>query len=182
MPNWREARVELHRRLAFPLACLVFALVAVPLGSQPRRGGRAAGTLLSVLLIGLYYSLFIAGAGMARGGKVSPWIGIWLANITLTVLALILLPRMERLRGDHVWLRKFGRLEIWKRLLRRRKTHARLKAAEAARHNNSHPERARPSEGSFPRLMDLYLLRRFLANFLMLMLTFVALFEIFTFF
>src|SRR5204863_8694732 len=30
--NWREARVEFQRRLAFPFACLVFALVAVPLG------------------------------------------------------------------------------------------------------------------------------------------------------
>ena len=42
--GWREARVEVQRRLAFPFACFVFALVAVPLGAQPRRGGRAAGT------------------------------------------------------------------------------------------------------------------------------------------
>src|SRR5262249_37433498 len=27
--GWREARVELHRRIAFPFACLFFALVAV---------------------------------------------------------------------------------------------------------------------------------------------------------
>src|SRR5438105_5630187 len=26
-PGWREARVEFHRRFAFPVACLVFALV-----------------------------------------------------------------------------------------------------------------------------------------------------------
>src|SRR5438105_46705 len=75
--NWREARVEFQRRLAFPFACLVFALVAVPLGAQPRRGGRAAGTLLSILLIGLYYSLSIMGAGFAREGKMRRWTGIW---------------------------------------------------------------------------------------------------------
>jgi LPS export ABC transporter permease LptF len=34
--GWREARVELHRRLAFPAACLVFALVAVPLRARRR--------------------------------------------------------------------------------------------------------------------------------------------------
>src|SRR5215467_15703436 len=67
--NWREARVEFQRRFAFPFACFVFALVAVPLGAQPRRGGRAAGTVLSVLLIGMYYSLTVAGAGYARSGK-----------------------------------------------------------------------------------------------------------------
>ena len=184
--NWREARVEFHRRLAFPFACLVFALVAVPLGAQPRRGGRAAGTLLSVLLIGLYYSLFVTGAGFAREGKLSPGFGIWLANIALTVLGLILLPRMEQLRGDSKWLARLTRLELWKRLLRRKKTQARLKAAEAEAARSSNGEngrgRARTSEGSFPRLMDLYLLRRFLAYFGMMMLTFVALFEVFTFF
>ena len=184
--NWREARVEFHRRLAFPFACLVFALVAVPLGAQPRRGGRAAGTLLSVLLIGLYYSLFVTGAGFAREGKLSPGFGIWLANIALTILGLILLPRMEQLRGDSKWLARLTRLELWKRLLRRKKTQARLKAAEAEAARSSNGEngrgRARTSEGSFPRLMDLYLLRRFLAYFGMMMLTFVALFEVFTFF
>jgi len=161
-------------------------LVAVPLGAQPRRGGRAAGTLLSVLLIGLYYSLFVTGAGFAREGKLSPGFGIWLANIALTILGLILLPRMEQLRGDSKWLARLTRLELWKRLLRRKKTQARLKAAEAEAARSSNGEngrgRARTSEGSFPRLMDLYLLRRFLAYFGMMMLTFVALFEVFTFF
>src|SRR5262245_17270474 len=181
--NWREARVEFHRRLAFPFACLVFALVAVPLGAQPRRGGRAAGTLLSVLLIGLYYSLFITGVGFAREGKLSPLIGLWLANIVLTILGLVLLPRMEQMRGDIKWLGRLTRLELWKRLLRRKKVQARIKAAEAARSaNGSSNGRARTSEGSFPRLMDLYLLRRFLTYFATMMLTFIALFEVFTFF
>src|ERR1700739_618750 len=112
--TWREARVEFQRRLAFPFACLVFALVAVPLGAQPRRGGRAAGTVLSVLLIGSYYSLSVVGAGMAREGKLSPWTGIWLANMALTVLAVVLLPRMEQLGGGRSWFRALRRLETWK--------------------------------------------------------------------
>src|SRR6266852_5335938 len=58
-PGWREARVEMYRRFAFPVACFAFALIAVPLGAQPRRGGRAAGSLIAVLLIAAYYLLFI---------------------------------------------------------------------------------------------------------------------------
>ena len=181
--NWREARVEFQRRLAFPFACLVFALVAVPLGAQPRRGGRAAGTLLSVLLIGSYYSLSVVGAELAREGKLSPWNGIWLANIALTVLAVVLLPRMEQLRGDRSWFHSISRLETWKRLIRRRQTQAaRKRAAELAKAANGRQERPRTSEGSFPRLIDLYLLRRFLAYFGALMVTFVFLFSVFTFF
>src|SRR6202453_1981807 len=38
-PRWRDARVEFHRRIAFPAACLVFALLGVPLGVGARRGG-----------------------------------------------------------------------------------------------------------------------------------------------
>jgi hypothetical protein len=143
----------------------VFALVAVPLGAQPRRGGRAAGTLLSVLLIGLYYSLFITGAGLAREGKLGPGLGIWLANLALTALGLVLLPRMEQMRGDIKWLGRLTRLELWKRLLRRKKAQVRIKAAEAARALNGSNGRSSTSEGSFPRLMDLYLLRRFLSYF-----------------
>ena len=188
-PGWRESRVEFQRRLSFPFACLVFALVAVPLGAQPRRGGRAAGTLLSVLLIGLYYSLFVMGVGFAREGKLSPWTGLWLANIALTILAIILLPRMEQLRNDSGFFRRFSKLETWKRLLRRRKTQARIRAAEIAAEQarssngqNGHQERPVSSESSFPRLIDLYLLRRFFAYFALLMVTFVFLFHVFTFF
>ncbi len=180
--NWREARVEFQRRLAFPFACFVFALVAVPLGAQPRRGGRAAGTVLAVLLIGLYYSLTVAGAGYARSGKLGPWTGIWLANIALTILALILLPRMEHLRGEGVWLRRVRRLDIWKRFLRRRKSQALKLAAELAKSSNGDNGHPVSSEASFPRIIDIYLLRRFLAYFAVLMLAFVFLFHVFTFF
>src|SRR5580693_8725489 len=56
--NSRDARVEFHRRIAFPAACLVFALLGVPIGVRPRRGGRAAGLILTLVLIGGYYFLF----------------------------------------------------------------------------------------------------------------------------
>src|ERR1700732_2310476 len=103
--GWREARVELHRRFAFPIACFAFALVAVPLGAQPRRGGRAAGALLAVILISSYYLLSVLGAGLARLGTLSPAAGIWIANAVLFALGLTLLPRMEQFRGETQWLR-----------------------------------------------------------------------------
>jgi len=117
-PGWREARVELHGRFAFPAACLVFALVAVPIGAQPRRGGRAAGSLIAVILIALYYLLFVMGAGLARQGAVSPAGGIWISNIVLATLGLSLLPRMEQFRGESHWLRAMGFFKSRMRLRR----------------------------------------------------------------
>ena len=180
----REASVEWHTRLAFPVACIVFALVAVPLGAQPRRGGRAAGSLLAVVLIAAYYLMLIMGAGMARQGTVSPAVGIWMANGVLAALALVQLPKMEQFRGETRWLRPLTHLSRRLRLARRRKAQARARAAAVLVMNakqNGH-ELAAPSSGSFPRLMDLYILRKFFFHFGVLLGVFVFLYEAFTFF
>ena len=181
--RWREARVELHRRLAFPGACLAFALIAVPLGSQPRRGGRAAGSLIAVVIIAAYYLLIVIGAKMAREGALSPSAGMWGANALLAVLGIVLLPRLEQFRGESRWLKRLTRFRTWLRLLRRRKTRVRaavrfLNGQESALENSS----ASLSNGSIPRLIDLYVLRRFFFHFAVLMAAFVFLFEAFTFF
>jgi LPS export ABC transporter permease LptF/LPS export ABC transporter permease LptG len=181
--NWREARVELHRRLAFPVACLAFALVAVPLGAQPRRGGRAAGSLIAVIIIASYYLLTVIGAGLARQGALPPAAGIWGANAFLAILGFTLLPRMEQFRGESRWLRPTARFRTWARLLRRRQ--ARARAAVIAHLPNGvaeQQENEAQSSGSFPRLMDIYLLRRFFFHFALLMGAFIFLFEAFTFF
>ena len=186
-PEWREARVELHRRLAFPAACFAFALIAVPIGAQPRRGGRAAGSLIAVLLIAAYYVALIMGSGLARQGSLPPAIGLWMANILLTAAGLALLPRMEQFHSELRWLQPLGRLRTWMRLLRFRRARARAAASRVANGARANGVRAQaesvaPSSGSFPRLMDLYLLRRFFLFFALMMGAFVFLFEAFTFF
>jgi lipopolysaccharide export system permease protein len=49
--NITSLDVELHKRYAFPFACIVFALIGVPLGIQPRRSGRSYGFVFSILLL-----------------------------------------------------------------------------------------------------------------------------------
>lgn len=187
-PNWREARVELQRRFAFPAACFAFALIAVPIGAQPRRGGRAAGSLIAVLLIAGYYLALIMGTGLAREGNVPPIVGVWLGNILLILAGLILLPRMEQFHSELRWLPKLNRVRSWIRLFRLWRTRKRVAAAAASaadRDANGGRTQAEPallSAASFPRLMDIYLLRRFFMYFALLMGAFVFLFEAFTFF
>ncbi len=180
-PTWGEARVEFHRRLAFPVACFAFALVGVPLGARPRRGGRAAGVLLAVVLIAAYYLLFILGAQMSRQGTVRPWAGIWAANVLLSLVGLFLLSRMEQFRSEPRFQRYFARLWAWVRLFRR-KARARAVARAANGQRAVRESGGIPAGSSFPRLLDLYLLRRFLFYFALLMAVFIFLFEAFTFF
>src|SRR5271155_5345238 len=111
-PNWRDARVEFQRRIAFPAACLLFALLGVPIGVRPRRGGRAAGLILTLVLVGGYYFLFVTGAHMAQQGSVAPWGGIWAGNIAGLILGLIFLRRIETVRKPNpilAWLDAFFR-------------------------------------------------------------------------
>jgi LPS export ABC transporter permease LptF/LPS export ABC transporter permease LptG len=180
-PSWLESRVELHRRLAFPFACLVFALVAVPIGTQPRRGGRAAGSLIAIAMIAGYYLLFVTGAGLARQGTVPPALGIWAANLILAAFGLMLLPRMEQFRGESRWLHPSGPFRTALRFLRRK---ARLRTAAIRRLTRpfAGTNHASAPGGSIPRLMDIYILRRFSIYFALIMAVFVFLFETFTFF
>src|ERR1700704_430663 len=181
-PGWREARVEMYRRFAFPAACFAFALIAVPLDTQPRRGGRAAGSLIAVVLIASYYLLLITGAGMAREGTVSPATGMWIADAVLALAGLALLPRMEQFRGESRWFKGLGRFKTWMRLIRVRTVRVRAAAARITNGSRTQREADTPAGGSLPLLMDLYLLRKFFAYFVTLMLVFVFLFEAFTFF
>ncbi len=192
--NWRDARVELHQRFAFPVACLVFALIAVPLGTQPRRGGRAAGTLLAILVIGAYYSLFIMGAGLARQGAIPPFAGMWIANLVLALFGFSLLPRMETYRGESSARSLATRLGVFWRLLRRRKILPRTRIVAPRVSTSSIPTAPRlqngparresvpPSYSTFPTIVDIYLLRRFFYYFAVIMGAFILLFETFTFF
>src|SRR5271169_4770266 len=190
-PHWRDARVEFHRRIAFPAACLVFALLGVPIGVRPRRGGRAAGLILTLVLIGGYYFLFVTGAHMAQQGSVAPWLGIWGANIVAAIVGVIFLQRIEHIRKPNavvVWLDSFFRRSRPQR--RREADAAPIPASNGTlgggRGVSSHADsRKIVPEGTavaFPVLIDVYLLQQFFYYFLVLLAGFILIFDAFTLF
>ncbi len=178
----RDVSVEIHRRLSFPFACISFALLAVPLGARPRRGGRAAGFLITLLLISVYYLLFTLGAELARQGAIPIWAGIWSANALTAALGLILLPRMDRMPGSSRWSTAFASVAQWRvwRIFLREDLDA--KAARTAPISRRGPFSKRRGRGGIPQLLDIYLLRSFLYYFLLFTAGFILLFEVFTFF
>ena len=178
--GWRDAQVELHRRLAFPVACLVFALLGVPVGVRPRRGGRAAGFVVTLLLISGYYLIFVTGVHMAQQGTISPAAGIWAANLFTLVAALVLLRRIERVRGKDALVR-------WIDALISRFRKPQPAPSPARGQNGPVPVRrlgvrlaGRPM--GFPLLIDLYVLRTFLSFFVLVLVGFIVLFDAFTLF
>jgi LPS export ABC transporter permease LptG/LPS export ABC transporter permease LptF len=179
--EWRDARIELNRRLAFPAACLVFAILGVPVGVRPRRGGRSAGFVLTLLLISAYYLLFVFGVHMAQQGFVSPATGVWAANILIFLAALPLLRRIEDTR-------RTGRLSRWLDALQARRRRVAAEAVAAAPFNGQlAPAVPAPATGEgralvFPLLVDMLLLRTFVFYFLLLLGAFLILSDSFTLF
>jgi LPS export ABC transporter permease LptF/LPS export ABC transporter permease LptG len=190
-PNWRDARVEFQRRIAFPAACVVFALLGVPIGVRPRRGGRAAGLILTLVLIGGYYFLFVTGAHMAQQGSIAPWAGIWAANIGATILGLFFLRRIESVRKPNHILAWFDSYFRRARAPQRREADA--APIPAANGTSANGLAAKPDAAmrhalpagdpvAFPMLIDVYLLQRFFYYFLVLLAGFVMIFDAFTLF
>ena len=177
-----DASVEIQRRLSFPFACISFALLAMPIGARPRRGGRAAGFLLTLLLITGYYMMFTIGVGLARQGTIPIWVGIWSANVITAGLGLYLLPRLERMPGSSRTAAAFewiaGR-RIWKIFSREKRILPAPQNGESSEGSNFTRRKARTG---IPQLLDVYLLRSFIYYFVLLTVGFILLFEVFTFF
>ena len=65
----RLAVIELNRRVSIPFACVVFALLAVPLGVGSRSGGRGRGFIVSIGVILAYYIMNNNGELLAVEGS-----------------------------------------------------------------------------------------------------------------
>ena len=75
--------MAIHQKFSIPIACLVFALIALPLGVSTRKDGKLASFVLGGAVVYLYYIVMYIGQSLAKGGQVSPVLATWLANILL---------------------------------------------------------------------------------------------------
>jgi len=176
-PEARRYLLELHTRFSYPAACLVLMLVGVPLGIISRRGGKSSGLVFTVLLVLVYYVLSYTGIALSRQGKLSPFLGVWMANLIFAFAGVFLLWQMAS--GGRVLGAMSGLLG---------RTRPALPIKSNGNHLTEFLEKLQPravrigSRGVFPRLLDSYVVREFFGMFLVVLGSFVMLMLVFTFF
>ena len=86
-------QMEFHSRVALPFSCLVFTLLAMPLGIQNRRSGKASGFSLSIGVILLYYIALSASEALGEKGLLSPFLAGWTPNLLFLLLGAYLFKK-----------------------------------------------------------------------------------------
>jgi LPS export ABC transporter permease LptG/LPS export ABC transporter permease LptF len=176
-----EQKIEFHRRTAIPFAILPFSLLGLALGINTKKGGRTYGFVLSLGLVLLFYSLFFNGIRMARLGTISPWLGLWEANIILTVLGVIAMVGVERNRG-FFHISTFRHTKLGSTLISKfsnfEGSHRSIQKIDTAVVNST----LRLTRIRFPKTLDRYISRGFLGYFLWSLLICGTLFVLLTLF
>ncbi|MFC1548783.1 LptF/LptG family permease [Candidatus Omnitrophota bacterium] len=88
-------QVELHKKLALAFSNLVFVLIGIPLAITTHRREKFVGFGLAISLFLVYWGIMLSGIAFSIRAIIPPWIGVWAANILLTVLAIVLFLRIS---------------------------------------------------------------------------------------
>lgn len=88
--------VEFHKKLAIPVACLVFVLLGIPMAVSTSRSGRGISITLALAVYLVYYLCLVGGEKMADRGHLDPAVAMWSGNALLTVVGVILFARAVR--------------------------------------------------------------------------------------
>jgi len=89
--EFNQYATEIEKKYALAFSCLVFLFFGAGLGLLIKRSGLGVGFVAGLLFFAIYYILLIAGEEFSDAGRVTPFIGIWFANLILIPITILLL-------------------------------------------------------------------------------------------
>lgn len=87
--------VEYQFKFAIPFACVVLAIVGLPLAVRFSRSGSFAGLLIAIVISFFYWNAYFLGERLGAGGRVPPFLAAWTPNILFGAIGLAMLRRAE---------------------------------------------------------------------------------------
>lgn len=106
--------VEWHKKFALSFACVVLFIIGAPLGSIIRKGGLGMPLVVAVGFFLVYHLLNMFGEKFARQEVMSPFVGIWLASLTLLPVGLFLVYKAmndSQLFNNEFYFRLFRKMK-----------------------------------------------------------------------
>ena len=82
--------IEILKKFALSIACLIFFFIGAPLGALIRKGGLGTPAIISILFFVAYWVIDISGVKLARDGAVSPFSGVFFSSYVLLPTGLYL--------------------------------------------------------------------------------------------
>ena len=82
--------VELHKKIAIPIACFIFILLGIPLGIISKKGNFSISIAVSLGFFILYWALLTVGEFLGDEGRLNPGLAVWLGNISIGILSIYL--------------------------------------------------------------------------------------------
>ncbi len=100
--------VEIYKKYAIPVACIVFILIGAPLGTMTKKGGFGIAASISLFFFLIYWACLIGGEKLADRSLLSPFMGMWIANILMGIAGLFLTYKTvkESVTLDFSWIKK----------------------------------------------------------------------------
>ena len=86
----RRIDIEILKKFALSVACLIFFFIGAPLGALIRKGGLGTPAIISVLFFVAYWVIDISGTKLARDGAVGPFHGVFISSYILLPTGLFL--------------------------------------------------------------------------------------------
>jgi len=101
--------VEIHKKYSIPAACIIFILLGAPLGVITRKGGFGMAASVSLFFFLIYWASLIGGEKLADRGFMTPFWGMWSANILMGIIGILLTKKVanETVTLDFSFFKKF---------------------------------------------------------------------------
>jgi lipopolysaccharide export system permease protein len=89
-------QVEIQKKFAIAAACIVFAIVGIPIALRYPRGGAGLVFATSVVVFAVYYVGLIGGEELGDRLVMSPFLAMWGPNLTFAAIGILGLWLVER--------------------------------------------------------------------------------------
>jgi len=88
--------VDYYMKFSVPFSALIFTLIGAPLGLAFKKGGKATGVVISIVLVFAYYLILSASRALGKSGALPPIPAAWMPNFLFGALGIYLILTIEK--------------------------------------------------------------------------------------